>query len=73
MTLRVIGGVGVALVAPTIGRLEPRRTYHDIDLVAPAGAAAITRVMMALGYEPAREFNTLAVPSLRKISVLGRD
>jgi hypothetical protein len=59
VTLRVIGGVGVALVAPTIGRLEPRRTYHDIDIVAPAGAAAITRVMTALEYEPAREFNTL--------------
>jgi hypothetical protein len=59
VTLRVIGGVGVALVAPTIARLEPRRTYHDIDLVAPAGAAAIARVMTAPGYEPAREFNTL--------------
>lgn len=59
LTLRAMGGVGVALVAPTIGRLEPRRTYHDIDLVAPAGAAAITRVMTALGYEAAREFNTL--------------
>jgi len=58
-TLRVIGGVGVALVAPTVARLEPRRSYHDIDLAAPAGAAAITRGMTALGYEPAREFNTL--------------
>ena len=59
VTIRAIGGAGVALIAPTIGRLEPRRTYHDIDLVAPAGSAAITRVMTALGYEPAREFNTL--------------
>ena len=59
VTLRVIGGVGVAVVAPTVGRLEPRRTYHDIDLVAPAGAAAIARVMTSLDYEPAREFNTL--------------
>ena len=59
VALRAIGGVGVALVAPTIGRLEPRRTYHDIDLVAPSGTAAITRVMSALGYEPARQFNTL--------------
>jgi len=59
VTVRAIGGVGVALVAPTIGRLEPRRTYHDIDLVAPAGSAAITRVMTALDYEPAREFNML--------------
>lgn len=59
VTIRAIGGVGVALTAPTVGLLEPRRTYHDIDLVAPAGAAAITRVMTALAYEPAREFNTL--------------
>lgn len=59
VTLRAIGGVGVALIAPTIGRLEPRRTYHDIDLVAPSGTAAITGVMTALGYEPARQFNTL--------------
>ena len=59
VALRVIGGVGVALVAPTIGRIEPRRTYHDIDLVARSGSAAITRVMTTLGYEPAREFNTL--------------
>lgn len=59
LAIRAIGGVGVALIAPTIGHLEPRRTYHDIDLVAPAGSAAITRVMTALRYEPAREFNML--------------
>lgn len=59
MAIRAIGGVGVALVAPTITRLEPRRTYHDIDLAAPAGTAALTRVLTALGHEPAREFNTL--------------
>ena len=59
LPIRAIGGVGVALIAPTIARLEPRRTYHDIDLVAPAGTAAITRLMTALGYEPARQFNTL--------------
>jgi hypothetical protein len=59
LTVRAIGGVGVALISPTVARLEPRRTYHDIDLVAPAGAAALTRLMTALGYEPARRFNTL--------------
>ena len=57
--IRAVGGVGVALIAPTIGRLEPRRTYHDIDLVAPAGSATITRSMTALGYGPALPFNTL--------------
>ncbi len=59
LAVRAVGGVGVALVAPTIGRLEPWRTYHDIDLAAPAGSAAIGRVMTSLGYEPARQFNTL--------------
>jgi hypothetical protein len=59
LAIRAVGGVGVALIAPTIGRLQPRRTYSDIDLVAPAGTPAITRLMTGLGYEPAREFNTL--------------
>lgn len=59
LAIRAVGGVGVALIAPTIGRLEPRRTYHDIDLVAQAGTPPIVRVMTALGYEPARTFNTL--------------
>ncbi len=59
LAIRAVGGVGVALIAPTIGHLEPRRTYHDIDLVAPAGTAPVTRLMTALGYEPAHDFNTL--------------
>ena len=59
LAIRAIGGIAVALVAPTVRRLEPRRTYHDIDLVAPAATAAVTRVLTALDYEPAREFNTL--------------
>jgi hypothetical protein len=59
LAIRAVGGVGVALIAPTIGYLQPRRAYHDIDLVAPAGSAAISRLMVGLGYEPAREFNIL--------------
>ena len=60
LTVRAVGGVAVALIAPTVGRLEPRRTYHDIDLVAQAGAArAIGRVLAGIGYEAAREFNAL--------------
>jgi hypothetical protein len=59
LAVRAVGGVGVALIAPSVGRLEPRRTYHDIDLVAPAGTPAVTRLMAGLGYEAAREFNTL--------------
>lgn len=59
VTIRAVGGVGVALIAPTAGRLEPARAYHDIDLAAPAGTSAITRVMTELAYEPARTFNAL--------------
>ncbi len=59
LAIRAVGGVAVALIAPTIGRLQPPRAYHDIDLVAPAGSPAITRLLTSLGYEPARQFNTL--------------
>jgi len=59
LPIRAVGGVGVAMIAPTVARLEPRRTYHDIDLAAPPGTAAITRLMTALGYEAAAAFNTL--------------
>jgi hypothetical protein len=59
LAIRAVGGVGVALVAPTIGRLEPRRTYHDIDLAAPSGSAAITRLMGGLGYSASSRFNAL--------------
>ena len=59
VTIRAVGGVGVALVAPTVTLLRPRRTYHDIDLVAPAGAARIIRLVTDLGYTPAKTFNAL--------------
>jgi hypothetical protein len=57
--LRVLGGIGVALVCPTIRRLAPPRTYHDIDLAAPPGTPAIGRLLTELGYEASRRFNTL--------------
>jgi hypothetical protein len=57
--LRAMGGVGIALVSPTIRRLTPPRVYHDIDLVAPGGAPAVTDLLIELGYEPARRFNAL--------------
>lgn len=59
LSIRAVGGVAVALIAPTIATLEPRRSYHDIDLAAPAGTAQVARTIAALGYEPARTFNTL--------------
>lgn len=57
--VRAVGGIAVALRAPSISKLHPPRSYHDIDLAAPARAAALTRVLVDLGYEPARRFNTL--------------
>ena len=57
--LRAVGGIAVALIAPTIARLHPPRSYHDIDLAAPAGTPAVSRLMTDLGYEAARRFNTL--------------
>lgn len=59
LTIRAVGGVGVALVAPTVAFLLPRRTYHDIDLVAPARTAKVVRLVTDLGYAPATTFNTL--------------
>ncbi len=59
LPIRAVGGVGVALVAPSVGQLQPPRTYHDIDLVAPAGSAPIIRLLAALGYGASTQFNTL--------------
>lgn len=57
--LRAIGGVAVALQAPSIRLLSPPRSYHDIDLVGPAPRAPIERVLSGLGYDPSKPFNTL--------------
>jgi hypothetical protein len=59
LAIRAIGGVAVAIRAPSIGLLRPLRTYHDIDVAAPAGAPAIIRLLIANGYDPAVRFNTL--------------
>lgn len=59
LALRAIGGIGVALRAPSIGTLRPTRTYHDIDLVGPAERRPIERLLEGLGYEGSRRFNTL--------------
>jgi len=59
LPIRVVGGVGIALIAPTVGQLRPIRAYHDIDLAAPARAPAIARLMAALGYGASTGFNAL--------------
>ncbi|HEV8404053.1 MAG TPA: hypothetical protein VGQ31_13565 [Candidatus Limnocylindrales bacterium] len=57
--VRAIGGVAVALIAPTIGRLSPTRTYHDIDLAATGPAGPVSELLGGHGYEAARRFNAL--------------
>jgi hypothetical protein len=57
--LRAIGGIGVALRAPSIRRLQPSRRYHDLDLVGRTPRAPIETLLASLGYEPSRRFNTL--------------
>ena len=59
LTLRVVGGIGVAIQAPSISRSDPPRTYHDIDLVGHPGSAAIARCLTAAGYLPEARFNAL--------------
>ena len=59
VTLRAIGGVAVALRAPSIRILSPTRTYHDIDLVGRAPRAPIERILTDLGYIASKRFNTL--------------
>jgi hypothetical protein len=57
--VRAIGGIGVALRAPSIRVLQPTRTYHDIDLVGGAPRGPIEAHLAGLGYVPSRRFNTL--------------
>jgi hypothetical protein len=58
--LRLLGGVAVALRAPS-SRSEPlRREYADIDCTIRGSAREATvELMGGLGYEPDREFNML--------------
>jgi hypothetical protein len=57
--IRAIGGVAVALIAPSIGRLKPTRTYHDIDLAAAGPIRPVSELLEEHGYEAARRFNAL--------------
>jgi hypothetical protein len=60
LTLGVLGGVGIALLAPS-ARLAPlAREYGDIDLaIARKDRAPLERLLTALGYQPDQETNTL--------------
>jgi hypothetical protein len=57
--VRAIGGIGIALRAPSIRVLQPTRTYHDIDLVGAATRAPIEALLAGHGYLPSHRFNTL--------------
>lgn len=57
--LRAIGGLAVAIRAPSVRQLFPDRTYHDIDLVAPSGQNRLPAFLEEHGYLPQRRFNKL--------------
>src|SRR6476469_1592756 len=60
LSLRVTGGVGIALICPSAGRPPLARTYQDIDFVARSKESRrLSDEMVALGYVPEEEFNVL--------------
>lgn len=59
VALRLVGGIAIAIAAPSVALLTPARSYHDIDLVGPARSDAIGRLFRDLGYEGADRFNAL--------------
>lgn len=59
IAVRAIGGIGVALRAPSIRVLQPTRAYHDIDVVAATPRAPIEALLAGHGYLPSPRFNTL--------------
>jgi len=60
LSLRVVGGVAVAMLCPSSRRPPLERDYADIDF-ATTGAAkdGVVRLMRGLGYAEDREFNML--------------
>jgi hypothetical protein len=60
LPLRVAGGVGVAMRCSSASRPPLKRAYADVDLVTLGSARkSTTELIVSLGYEPDREFNTL--------------
>ncbi|MGN6255230.1 MAG: hypothetical protein ACTHO8_09670 [Solirubrobacterales bacterium] len=60
LSLRVLGGVAVAILCPSA--LEPplQREYKDIDLATDGSSKeGVVALMESLGYAPDREFNML--------------
>lgn len=58
--LRAVGGVGIALIAPSARSAPLARDYNDIDFVGNSGeASSLTGLFTGLGYAAEVEFNTL--------------
>jgi hypothetical protein len=50
--LRAMGGVGVALRAPSVQRVRPARASDDIDLAGATPGGRIVTLFAELGYQP---------------------
>ena len=60
VSLRLVGGVAVAVNCPSARRPPLRRPYADIDLATRGSAkGGVVTLLESLGYVPDREFNTL--------------
>lgn len=60
VTLRVLGGVAVAMLCPSSRRPPLAREYADIDLATTASAKdEVSGLLESLGYRGDKEFNTL--------------
>jgi hypothetical protein len=60
LLLRAVGGIAVALRAPSVRQLDPPRTYHDIDFATRGGSTpAVSDAFVALGYRASERFNKL--------------
>jgi hypothetical protein len=60
VSLRLCGGVAVAITCPSARRAPLAREYADLDLVCRAGdRRSITSLMIDLGYEEAEGFNAM--------------
>jgi hypothetical protein len=60
LALRAVGGVAIALIAPSARQAPLAREYNDIDFVARSGdARAVAELFTGLGYAAEEEFNVL--------------
>lgn len=60
LSLRLLGGVAVAILCPSARKPPLRREYKDIDLATDgASKEQVALLVESLGYAPDREFNML--------------